>query len=93
VAARSTTHTLRAQVLRRQNELKADQNNNFLKEIDLFQKLRNPYIVNFIGASYVPGKLCLCTELLERGTVLELLQKAKISLALKVSVRVRVTAR
>jgi len=71
-------------VLRRQNELGAEQNNNFLKEISLFQKLRNPYIVNFTGASYVPGKLCICTELLERGTVLELIQKAKISLALKI---------
>lgn len=71
-------------VLRRQNELGSEQNNNFIKEIDLFHKLRNPYIVNFIGASYVPGKLCICTELLERGTVLELIQKAKISLALKV---------
>jgi serine/threonine protein kinase/ABC-type branched-subunit amino acid transport system substrate-binding protein/type II secretory pathway pseudopilin PulG len=46
-------------VLRRQNELAADQNNNFLKEITLFQKLRNPYIVSFIGASYIPGKLCI----------------------------------
>ncbi len=70
-------------VLRRQNELAADQNNNFLKEIALFQKLRNPFIVSFIGASYIPGKLCICTELLERGTVLELIQKARISLALK----------
>jgi hypothetical protein len=32
-------------VLRRQNELGAEQNNNFLKEISLFQKLRNPYAV------------------------------------------------
>ena len=46
-------------VLRRQNELGSEQNDNFVKEIELFQKLRNPYIVNFIGASYVSGKLCM----------------------------------
>jgi serine/threonine protein kinase len=42
------------------------------------------YIVNFVGASHVTGKLCICTELLERGTVFDLIHKAKVSLVLKV---------
>lgn len=69
----------------------------FIDEIRMFEKLRNPYIVNFIGkyastaliflffkqlvsigASMVPGKLAICTELLQRGTVWELIRKAKV---------------
>ncbi len=39
------------------------------REIELMNKLRSPYIVNFIGASYVPGKLCVVTEFMEKGSV------------------------
>lgn len=46
-------------------------------------KLRNPFIVTFVGASHVDLKRCLCFELLERGTVFDLIHKAKLSLALK----------
>jgi hypothetical protein len=71
-------------VPKRQGEMNDAHLKAFKEEIALFEKLRNPYIVGFVGASHVPGKLCLCTELLERGTVLSLLQKAKLSLVLKV---------
>jgi serine/threonine protein kinase len=71
-------------VPKRQGEMGDAHLKAFKEEIALFEKLRNPYIVGFVGASHVPGKLCLCTELLERGTVLSLLQKAKLSLVLKV---------
>jgi hypothetical protein len=68
-----------AKVPRKQGEMKDSQLRSFQDEIALFEKLRSPYIVNFIGASHVPGRLCICTELLERGTVFELIHKAKVS--------------
>jgi ABC-type branched-subunit amino acid transport system substrate-binding protein len=73
-----------AKVPRKQGEMKDSQLRSFQDEIALFEKLRSPYIVNFIGASHVPGRLCICTELLERGTVFELIHKAKVSNVLKV---------
>lgn len=81
---------------------------NFAKK-ELFEKLRNPYIVNFVGASFVKvinhqyrfsrnvffgivlnknrnknvkDKMCICTELLERGTVFDLIHRAKVSLVI-----------
>ena len=73
-----------AKVPRKQGELSASHLQSFRDEIALFEKLRNPFVVNFVGASHVPGKLCICTELLERGTVFDLIHKAKVSLVLKV---------
>jgi serine/threonine protein kinase len=73
-----------AKVPRNQGEMKDSQLRSFQDEIALFEKLRSPYIVNFIGASHVIGRLCICTELLERGTVFELIHKAKVSNVLKV---------
>jgi serine/threonine protein kinase/ABC-type branched-subunit amino acid transport system substrate-binding protein len=73
-----------AKVPRKQGEMREEQLKAFKEEIALFEKLRSNYIVNFIGASHVPGRLCICTELLERGTVFELIHKAKVSNVLKV---------
>lgn len=70
-------------VPKNQTKLLPEQLAAFEQEIVLFEKLRNPYIVNFVGGSLVPGKLCLCTELLERGTVFALLHKAHLALVLK----------
>ena len=36
-------------------------------------KLRSPYIVNLLGASYVPGKLCVLTEFMDKGSVSRIL--------------------
>ena len=36
-------------------------------------KLRSPFIVGFVGASYVPGKLCVLTEFMEKGSVARIL--------------------
>jgi hypothetical protein len=38
-------------------------------------KLRSPFIVGFIGASYVPGKLCVLTEFMEKGSVARIFTK------------------
>jgi serine/threonine protein kinase len=59
------------------------QDASFLTEVTLFEKLRSPYIVNFIGASHVPGKQCILTELCPRGSAAKLLAGSKLSTALK----------
>jgi serine/threonine protein kinase len=59
------------------------QDASFLTEVTLFEKLRSPYIVNFIGASHVPGKQCILTELCPRGSAAKLLASSKLSTALK----------
>jgi len=59
-------------------------NSEFENEILLLEKLHNPYIVDYIGASHVPGKMAICTELLERGSVADLVRNAKTSFVLRV---------
>eukprot|EP00727_Mastigamoeba_balamuthi_P001547 m51a1_g1139 putative protein kinase domain containing protein (2304) ;mRNA; f:244672-254196 len=56
-------------ILKKQNFMSERQREEFDKEIDLYTKLRNPFIVDFIGASHIPGRLCLCTELFELGNL------------------------
>jgi len=73
-------------VLARQNELLKAQMGGFLKEIELMHKLRSPFIVNFIGASYVPGKLCVVTEFMGKGSVAYVLQKIKIEHVLRLKI-------
>ena len=63
-------------VMRLQRELSSSVTREFIKECDLYQRLRHPMIVEFIGASYVPGKLCMLTELMEYGSLETLLDGA-----------------
>jgi len=70
-------------VIRKQTELTSAQMSAFDKEVSLYEKLRSPYVVNFIGASHEKGKLCLCMEWLDRGTVEDLVVQGKVSLPLK----------
>jgi hypothetical protein len=44
---------------RHQEHLRDDQIEAFNDEAKLCAKLRNPFIVNFVGASHVPNRLCL----------------------------------
>lgn len=62
-------NTVAVRVLRRQTELTDAQLAAFDKEVLLYEKLRSPYVVNFVGASHEKGKFCLCLEWLDRGTV------------------------
>ena len=39
------------------------------REVDIMTRLRCPYVLNFVGASFVPGKTCLVTELCTHGSV------------------------
>jgi len=56
---------------------------DFEREIDLYRKLHNPLIVEFVGASLIPGMLCMCTELIQRGSLEQLMAEAEIPLALQ----------
>jgi serine/threonine protein kinase len=55
----------------------------FAAEVALFEKLRCPYFVNFVGASHVPSKQCICTELVARGSVAQVIKSSRIATALK----------
>jgi hypothetical protein len=39
------------------------------REVDIMTRLRCPYVLNFVGASFVPGKTCLVTEICTHGSV------------------------
>jgi len=41
----------------------------FLREVKMMERLRSPYIVNFIGAVLTEGHLALVTEFMELGSV------------------------
>jgi hypothetical protein len=56
-------------VLRRQNDLTESEFAEFTAETDLYRRLRGPFIAEYIGASYLPGRLCMCTELMTRGSL------------------------
>lgn len=39
------------------------------REVNILNRLRCPYVLNFIGASHVEGKRCIVTELCKFGSV------------------------
>jgi len=71
-------------VMSRQHDLLEQITKDFEKEIDLYRRLHNPLIVEFVGASLIPGKLCMCTELIQRGSLEQLMSESEIPLALQV---------
>jgi len=70
-------------VMSRQHDLLEQITKDFEREIDLYRRLHNPLIVEFVGASLIPGKLCMCTELIQRGSLEQLMNEAEIPLALQ----------
>jgi len=72
-----------AKVMSRQHDLLEQITKDFEKEIDLYRRLHNPFIVEFVGASLIPGKLCMCTELIQRGSLEQLMSEAEIPVALQ----------
>jgi len=70
-------------VMSRQHELLEQILSDFEKEIELYRKLRNPLLVEFIGASLVPGKLCICTELIKHGSLEQLINEVEVPFALQ----------
>ncbi|KAH3756208.1 serine/threonine-protein kinase STY13 [Pelomyxa schiedti] len=61
-------------VIKHQAGLQEGEKQDFLDECDLLRKLHHPCIVAFIGASLVPGKMCVCTELVEHGSLSRFLE-------------------
>ena len=70
-------------VMSRQHDLLEQITADFEKEIDLYRRLHHPLIVDFVGASLIPGKLCMCTELIQRGSLEQLLAENDVPLALQ----------
>jgi len=70
-------------VMSRQHDLLEQITKDFEREIDLYRRLHNPLIVEFVGASLIPGKLCMCTELIQRGSLEQLINEADIPIALQ----------
>ncbi|KAH3745821.1 protein serine/threonine kinase [Pelomyxa schiedti] len=56
----------------------------FQQEVHILESLRSPYIVSFIGAVNIPGKLVLVTEFVKYGSLTSCLDKYPFSLQLKV---------
>ncbi|KAH3757286.1 serine/threonine-protein kinase STY46 [Pelomyxa schiedti] len=65
---------LAVKVLKQQDE---EAKKSFEKECMLLQQIRHRYIVSFVGASWVPGKYSICTELLEKGSIKKFLHDEK----------------
>ncbi|KAH3756912.1 serine/threonine-protein kinase STY17 [Pelomyxa schiedti] len=49
---------------------------HFENECALMKHLKHPCIISFIGASHVRGKLCILTELAEKGTLSDFLESS-----------------
>ncbi|KAH3762157.1 hypothetical protein Pelo_5968 [Pelomyxa schiedti] len=56
-------------VVKHQEGLHDAEKQDFVDECNLMHKLHHQYIVGFIGASYVPGKMCVCSELMTHGSL------------------------
>jgi peroxidase len=41
----------------------------FKKEVDVMMRLRSQHILHFVGASFVPGKICLVSEYCPKGSL------------------------
>ena len=70
-------------VMSRQQDLLEHIVGEFEKEIELYRKLRNPLLVEFVGASLVPGRLCMCTELIPHGSLEQLVNETDVPFALQ----------
>ncbi|KAL7718304.1 Serine-threonine protein kinase [Entamoeba marina] len=56
----------------------------FQKEIDVMIRLHGPYIVEFVGACYLPDKMCIASDFAHFGSLGSLLRKQKFSYEQKV---------
>jgi len=82
--------TVAVKVLKNQNMLTDESLADFEKEVAVLSKLRHDCIVQFVGASHVPGKLCICTELLENHGNLETFIYATPNLHIVLKLRIAV---
>ena len=57
---------------------------DFVREIDMLGRLRNPYVLTFFGAVITHDKLCMVTEYMALGSLGAVLKKYALSPRLKV---------
>jgi serine/threonine protein kinase len=60
-----------------------DRKRDFEREIRIMEGLRSPFVVGFIGAVTIPGRLCLVTEYVPHGSLGAMLGRTKLSNSLK----------
>ncbi|ELP85793.1 serine-threonine protein kinase, putative [Entamoeba invadens IP1] len=58
--------------------------NEFMKEVSLLDKLRGPYIVSFVGACYLPTKMCIAIEFAPDGSLGHVMKKNTLTYEQKV---------
>ncbi|ELP86334.1 protein serine/threonine kinase, putative, partial [Entamoeba invadens IP1] len=47
----------------------------FKKEVSMLEKLNNEFIINFYGAVFIPGRVCIVTEFANHGSLFDLLKQ------------------
>jgi len=62
-------------VLKNQDCMTDEEYESFDREVNMFETLRHPCIVNFVGAVYIPGSLALVTELCKYGALPSAMEK------------------
>ena len=51
----------------------------FDKKVSMLDKFRSIYVINFVGAVYIPNKIAIVTEFAEFGSIQDLMHKRKDS--------------
>lgn len=64
-------------VLKYQDAMTDDMLRDFHNEVKIMEKLRNNYIITFIGAVHVPGKLAIVTEFCSYGSLTSAVKNKK----------------
>ena len=62
-------------LLKDQDDLTQEMFDDFRSEVQMFETLRHPCIVNFVGAVFFPGSLALVTELCQYGSLPSAMKK------------------
>eukprot|EP01105_Mastigella_eilhardi_P026026 TRINITY_DN730_c0_g1_i5.p1 TRINITY_DN730_c0_g1~~TRINITY_DN730_c0_g1_i5.p1 ORF type:complete len:626 (-),score=124.31 TRINITY_DN730_c0_g1_i5:86-1963(-) len=70
---------LRLQYIQEEDHVLRD----FLREIEIMERLRAPQITNFVGAVIFPQKLCIVTEYAKLGSLGKVLKTMEMSYAVK----------
>jgi hypothetical protein len=58
-------------------QMMADEMASFQNEVDTMEKLKSPYIVNFLGACFIPGRISILTELCPLGNLFAVVKNRK----------------
>ena len=69
-----------------------EQMEEFKKEVAMLDKFRDDYIVHFYGAVFIPGKICMVTELAKYGSLNDLIINHPQRLHTKIRVKILLDA-